>query len=1370
MFVAGLAALAVHAGPTGVPSTLVGFNIPASAAEHGLRLFARQAGVEVLFEVEQVKGRQANAVEGRFTPRGALEALVAGTGLVILQDEETGAMAVKTAHPTVDPHKTLPTQPKTETAMKTKTWNTLRNVLAALFFSTGAADMAAQAQNTKATPPVPGTNAEKEEVLVLTPFEVNEKATRGFVATTTLAGNRLNADLRDIGNSVSIVTTQFLTDANAVDNSTLLAYTMGTEVGSITNGNFAGVGDSSSLNENGRFTSPNSNTRVRGLSSADSVRNLYLTDTSWDSYNIERVDIQRGPNTVLFGNGSPGGIINGGTKQALFKGNFGEFSLRLDQNMGRRSTADYNLVVLKDELAVRVNLLSDNEKFQQDPAFDDDRRAYSALRYEPKFLKIGDARTVIKVNYEWQELNSNRPRTLPPQDRITAWFNTKPLVGTYRADGRIRNPVTGLVENVKKGDPRVFPALNRRGFDPRLIFDGATSTLDRGQASSTFSGGPNSSFYNPGYQPEIGGFGRQSGGIVAAYQTPGAPPIFIQQDISTQRGFNSSGRIDAGIDAFAFTRTVGIAPSTDIALNAGLPFSQFGLAKDNNLTDPGIFDFYNNLLDGPNKREWQNSRVFEFSIAQTFWKDMVGIEYGGYRENYDNGQLSLLTGTQQAIFVDMNSLNSDGTPNPDFGRPFISDNGIATNNSIDVNRKTDRVTGFVTYNFDRNRKGNLWEKIAGRQTLTGLYDDSRREIDDRRWMQYSVIGDPTYRSFVNSNPNDRFDNGIYAVGRVIYMGPSLLNIAGPSAANIPGPKTVATVPRQITVRGFDSTWNAPSVDPAAPFVNTRFPVGDARRNSTQSENPANYVGFVNRAVNVIDAENPETGGRDRLTRTARKLKTQDRAKAFSYQGNFWDNSVVFSYSRRRDETSTWGRSLNGSPIGGGPLNLSPDVFKLPDNPDSIIETNVDSYSAVSHFDQLPLLGKLTRKLPVSLSLTWARSANSQPEASRADLRGSSLPTPTGATKEMGFIVESRDRRFGLRINRYETKIKDVTSSTLVGRGFIGNSQSEAGNSVNIFHNNLISGSAILPDRSNIGNPATDPNRARYTYLPQGNETQADADRREAAAIAAWRGWQAKVPTLFPGFYEAWKINSRAMADASIALGSDAPGGLSFTEDSISKGWEFELNANLMNNWRMSLNATKTNATRTNVGGAALLKFATAYEDFLLNGGGGDLRIGSGSPDAATALTMWNQILGSELVLKRLQEGTNVPELREWRVNAITTYEFERGRFKGWYVGGGIRWQDAVVTGFTPIQDRRDPAKVSFDLSRPFKSPTETNVDLWWGYSRKLTDKIRWKIQFNISNVGKEDDVIAVTSQPDGTTAGYRIAPRQYWSITNTLTF
>jgi hypothetical protein len=46
-----------------------------------------------------------------------------------------------------------------------------------------------------------------------------------------------------------------------------------------------------------------------------------------------------------------------------------------------------------------------------------------------------------------------------------------------------------------------------------------------------------------------------------------------------------------------------------------------------------------------------------------------------------------------------------------------------------------------------------------------------------------------------------------------------------------------------TIRFFDSTWKATGVDPAAPWENAYYPVGNANRASTQSENSANYVGW-----------------------------------------------------------------------------------------------------------------------------------------------------------------------------------------------------------------------------------------------------------------------------------------------------------------------------------------------------------------------------------------------------------------------------------------------------------------------------------------------------------------------------------------------
>ncbi|MES1168160.1 MAG: hypothetical protein ABUL61_03215, partial [Oleiharenicola lentus] len=80
--------------------------------------------------------------------------------------------------------------------------------------------------------------ASEEDVLVLSPFEVSADSDSGYATATTLAGNRLNTELRDIGNAVTVINSQFLKDIGATSNETLLQYTVGTEVGNI-RGNFA---------------------------------------------------------------------------------------------------------------------------------------------------------------------------------------------------------------------------------------------------------------------------------------------------------------------------------------------------------------------------------------------------------------------------------------------------------------------------------------------------------------------------------------------------------------------------------------------------------------------------------------------------------------------------------------------------------------------------------------------------------------------------------------------------------------------------------------------------------------------------------------------------------------------------------------------------------------------------------------------------------------------------------------------------------------------------------------------------------------------------------------------------------------------------
>ncbi len=56
---------------------------------------------------------------------------------------------------------------------------------------------------------------EAEETVVLTPFEVSAPD-RGYVATQTLAGTRLNTSLKGIGSAISVVTPEFLRNVGAV--------------------------------------------------------------------------------------------------------------------------------------------------------------------------------------------------------------------------------------------------------------------------------------------------------------------------------------------------------------------------------------------------------------------------------------------------------------------------------------------------------------------------------------------------------------------------------------------------------------------------------------------------------------------------------------------------------------------------------------------------------------------------------------------------------------------------------------------------------------------------------------------------------------------------------------------------------------------------------------------------------------------------------------------------------------------------------------------------------------------------------------------------------------------------------------------------
>lgn len=148
----------------------------------------------------------------------------------------------------------------------------------------------------------------EEKIVKLSPFEVTTEGQIGYLANNSLAGTRINTELKDIASSVQVVTKEFLDDTGATNLGELLIYTTSTEVAGMSgNASLQQLDSKTQRDEFVRFE-PQTFTRVRGLARVDLTRDYFLSDMDVDTYITSEVSINRGPNASLFGLGSPGGI------------------------------------------------------------------------------------------------------------------------------------------------------------------------------------------------------------------------------------------------------------------------------------------------------------------------------------------------------------------------------------------------------------------------------------------------------------------------------------------------------------------------------------------------------------------------------------------------------------------------------------------------------------------------------------------------------------------------------------------------------------------------------------------------------------------------------------------------------------------------------------------------------------------------------------------------------------------------------------------------------------------------------------------------------------------------------------------------------
>jgi len=389
--------------------------------------------------------------------------------------------------------------------------------------------------------------------------------------------------------------------------------------------------------------------------------------------------------------------------------------------------------------------------------------------------------------------------------------------------------------------------------------------------------------------------------------------------------------------------------------------------------------------------------------------------------------------------------------------------------------------------------------------------------------------------------------------------------------------------------------------------------------------------------------------------------------------------------------------------------------------------------------------------------------------------------------------------FALKINRYETGITngsnpDGSSFAAELANFVGYS-AYYGN-VFYYHTNqqtVTQGGAgsVTEPTPTIGQAANTGgvNGASWYFEPVGGVdtyTQQAADL-QASSTAATRAWETQLNTDFPNFFKAWGMGSLATLQAGQDPTTELKGlpgeqNFAITENSESKGWEIELDANPLKNWRLTLNATETNAVVTQIGDPALVKFMAETAAYVKGPGGNQQwfwgeNVAPSVPDVAQGYYIaYNGLpaVGGAWAELQQQQNVAVEQLAKWRVNLTSNYEFDYSFLKGVNVGGAVRYTGPEVLGYPPSGDPTLPPPYLPNLSSPEMVGSETYFDLWVGYHHKITNKILWNIQLNIDNVGRGNYLIPISYQAPingvAQPAFYRIGPTEKWTVKNVFSF
>lgn len=1276
----------------------------------------------------------------------------------------------------------------------------LAPVIAVLLAPSGMAQQAApvaadrQPENRKPVP-VETTNepARKEdEAVVLSPFTVTTSNDKGYFAANTLAGSRLNTNLADLGSSISVITKQQMEDTASTDINDIFRYEVNTE-GSLTytpgtqsfrnDGVLDTIAGGTQGNAVASYTNAGAN-RVRGLGSPSAAINYYpsISAVPFDAYNTQSVEISRGPNSMLFGLGSPAGIANQSTASALLNRNTAQLAFRTDQYGSFRSSLNFNQGLIHDKLAIYGAALYDDRRFQRKPSYDKTERYYAAFTFKP-FSK-----TTIKANFEKYDNDNHRPNSLTPRDYVTQWnlagqpYYDAPSHKIYSLKtGQVLSMMVNNASNTTYAQALRDFVRAQPGYDP----------TKRGTSATNFNGtDTNFTFYNG-----LSIFGNTNWGIPANWKAgTTSPNILFVPGIGEVNQARSIMQIAGGqlVNWFQPTYNYRYLPNYGIPGNpAGNPSvgpaeatiwanpaqsdiytrtytSSAGWTAAGNgilassyrypsVTDKSIYDWtsvnINSMNFGVAKNKNYNVEIEQelpwnlYANAGWFRQDW------SQRTNYTVAQLNVAT-----LFVDTNKTLPDGSANPYFGKPYLEDQDPDAYYNAELD---DHYRAMLAWTPDFTRNSG-WTKWLGKHQILGLWSrDEYMSTTIRQRLEYMSSTSQTGAYRYLRNPNNNADGTPTGWNRQTTSLRRTYYLASPSDPNGVVTRSAGYwdyLDYSGTIRAYDYDQSA-FIPIGVTTAFDDFDSGTGRNQRVVDSKSGGMTSYLwgNRLIATFGFR--EDKYKARITNTGLPAVKDSNGNIVAdaiTNPQKWVNGVFqrdFLFNRWGPYAELTGRTKT---IGGvlRPFQGWANIDRRADN------------------------GSLLWQFVRDFGVSFNKSDNFNPPSSAlGDFYGKQLAKPVGEGKDIGVQFSLFDNKLFARVTWFDASNLNENIAAPVVFGRLSNNIDQT-----LFRN-------WARTISLINLQATHPNDTRYNPVDSTNfgSNLSTAEEAEVQAAAA----------------KIWKLPYDYYSTLPYSTGA--------TRNAEAKGIEAEISYNPTRNWTLKFTFGKQDTKYSSVlkefdpwaaERMAVWKAAKA-SDYLLpqyqsmatyqtktDGTGRQVNLtnfwssfGYNSalfPEQANAFANpeanWNGVVVPQLTLDRDLQGQSVQGQRKYRWSMVSNYSFSSGMLKGVSVGGSLRWEDKAVIGYAGKASGVNlyngvPVLDYADVTKPYYDKEHYYTDLWVSYRfTTWSNKVRAKVQLNVANVFENGGLRPIAVNYDGSPYSFRIIDPRQFTLTTTFDF